>query len=216
MRNIGLLFIILVGCIVAGCSQDNMDPELYDEFGQKIEVTDSLKNGEDVGSLVCGDVSPVIVKINIQDKEGHNLLDPESEGNIVGSNLVKVEYNGKTYETQWNWKYDETPESRHYFAKFRGLLHFYTPSMESKPSEWVIWLGEIDGALSFDDKMKLTVGDKSYDIRICHTIEFGENAKYDKNASYHRTLKVYQDGKLIVSTEAEGNNLENPHLTLVM
>lgn len=70
-------------------------------------------NGEE--ALTIWDYSPVVCYVAVEDAEGHDLLDPQTEGNILGQD-IKADFMGDTYELN-----AEVVQTRYYLARFTGL-----------------------------------------------------------------------------------------------
>lgn len=146
---------------------------------------------EDEEPEIIWDIYPVIVYANVVDDRGKDLLDPETEGNIVGQELT-VEYDGEIYDTLWNtpwWGYEEK-QTRYYMAEFHGILHHPVNRMEAAGPDnpYVLEIGELPGDESFDVTLPVRYGDKVFSIRVVHEFKW-----IDDNPSI--STEIFLDGK---------------------
>lgn len=99
------------------------------------------------------DYAPYVLNINITDKEGNNLLDPDVDGNITDE-TIEMEYDGQTYtmvNTDDKYHGESIPVSRYY------LPHFYGLSLNSYRAPWHLSFGEFDRAVSAEYEMTLRI-----------------------------------------------------------
>ena len=150
------------------------------------------------------------IKIDIQDSEGHSLLDPNADNNIIGSD-VYLDYNGKSYNTYWEWDKEWDPtisatrdsahcnlpdpiiRSRVTNPQFQGIIHLLggQPNTDPVIYKWEIYIGQFSGSTA-EREMNLLVGDKSYDIKLVTVVE---GAITDRVKHVEKT--VYLDGEVV-------------------
>lgn len=116
------------------------------------------------------DFSPVELYIAISDGQGNQLLAPEYAGNIVGS-AITISEGSKVYEVDWT-AHDR--QSRDYLPDFYGAQ--YRPVIKwdghqpYESDEWRIHFGELDGGDDYDRTFKVTVQDKSFELRVTNSL----------------------------------------------
>lgn len=131
---------------------------------------------------VIYDFAPYTLNINVVDKEGNNLLDPDIEGNITGETIV-MDYDGQTYlMNNIGNSYPEmsTPVSRAYMPHFYGLV------LTSINGPWHLSFGEIDAAVSAEHNMVLRIPSRGINKHFNVVI----SSKHDDV-----TFKLKVDGK---------------------
>lgn len=138
------------------------------------------------------DIFPIEININVYDKSGQNLLIPDTEYTLVGSEAYLM-YDDQKYDIQWNTNEVEARDklTRMYLARFYGLLHFNTNwQWENKEPNWALYIGEMDGAKTFDRTMYLTIGGEKHSLRVKNIYD----SKSDGSPDIKR--EIYLDGKL--------------------
>lgn len=118
--------------------------------GTLLAVT--LTSCNDDNDMPIYDYSPYTLLISVENPAGENLLDPETEGNILDE-TVEMDYDGKTYTMNivepGTPLHTVKPESRYFMPSFYGLVVY------SYPKEYVpelstnhLYFGEFDCAYS--------------------------------------------------------------------
>jgi len=97
----------------------------------------------------CIDWAPIIVTVCVQDADGHDLLDPESE-HFLGDQ-IKMTFEGKDYPM--------SIPTKDYMPCFFGLE--LVNLRES--GIWNLRFGELDGGQNHDDRFTITWPDGSKD-----------------------------------------------------
>lgn len=139
------------------------------------------------------DISPVVLKIDIQDSNGANLLNPEVGGNLFGDTTIVAEYDGKTYRADWEYDLSKRYQSRTMLVIFEGL-YCYAPYEEingekKQSNNKSIYFGDIDGCESYDKTIVLKYPGQSHEIRVVNDYTV-------KNHVPKKTTRIYVDGKL--------------------
>lgn len=157
----------------------------------------SCSNSDD--DFLIYDIPPVLLKIDIQDSNGANLLNPEVNGNMYGDSTIVAEYDGKTYQADWEYDYNKENQSRAMLVIFRGLFcdaPYETINGEHKPgNNKSIYFGDLDGEVSFDKTIVLKYQGQSHEIRVVNDFTV-------KKGVPQKTTKIYVDGKLNESGES--------------
>ena len=110
-------------------------------------------NGEE--ALTIWDYSPVVCYVAVEDADGHDLLDPQTEGNILGQD-IKADFMGDTYELN-----AEVVQTRYYLARFTGLQLVYGGDEE----RYYLRFGELAGENTYENEpLTLHWGDGSTDV----------------------------------------------------
>lgn len=137
---------------------------------------------------VMWDIYPVDIIIDIVDAQGNNLLDPDVPGNIVGQELT-VDYEGKTYGTEWNALSLSPNQSRMILVEFYGLKHYLINRIHpySSSRRWALFLGDLRGDCDYDTTMVLKYKDREFEIRVVNNFEWVKHLP-------ERDTRVYLDG----------------------
>lgn len=98
-------------------------------------------NGEDVEDMAIWDFTPIVLQISVQDTQGNDLLNPETEGSIADQG-VKVIYKEETYE-----KDSVVSQTKAYLAHFEGLQ-----TIKSDEGKYYLTFGEFNGDDTFDNE----------------------------------------------------------------
>jgi len=98
-------------------------------------------------SCMIIDWTPVSVSFYVQDKDGHDLLNPEDEAFI--GDKISVSYNGMDY--------DYTPVTKMYPAVFNG----FTITKDNASARYIATFGEFDGGSNYNDDYIITLPDGS-------------------------------------------------------
>ena len=104
------------------------------------------------------DWSPVVLYFEIDDAAGNDLLDPELANKLVEETTIT--FKGKTYEVSRSWldtgnRRDASLETRYYMPTMVGLQLIkwsMVRTVETK-DRYVLYFGEIDGALEMDEDL---------------------------------------------------------------
>lgn len=83
------------------------------------------------------DINPLVIKVNVSDKSGKDLLNPDS-ANYIGNKGIKAIYQGKTYTVNSNLPNQN--HTRYYMAFFKGLYIEKTYS-----GKYALCFGEFQG-----------------------------------------------------------------------
>lgn len=112
-------------------------------------------NGDGDDDMIW-DFNPAGIEIMIVDEQGNNLLNPETEGNWMGSEF-QVECDDELYTANWTAQ-DNEPGSRFYMPTFMGLKaeRVFITSPE-KSNDYYLYFGEFDGSCDQDIEMKFAV-----------------------------------------------------------
>ena len=106
-------------------------------------------------ALTIWDYSPVVCYVAVEDADGHDLLDPQTEGNILGQD-IKADFMGDTYELN-----AEVVQTRYYLARFTGLQLVYGGDEE----RYYLRFGELAGENTYENEpLTLHWGDGSTDV----------------------------------------------------
>lgn len=146
---------------------------------------------------VMWDFSPIEIDIIIRDSEGHNLLDPDYEKNIIGSEVYMTCDDSRhdpqascvdsRHDVEWMW--GTQPVTRVYAALYYGIRHLntnlYSPST---PSEWILKIGEFPGDENCDRTFDLVINGKTHKLRLVNSFKWRRN---DPQID----TQIYLDGK---------------------
>lgn len=151
--------------------------------------------GSDAPDDLIWDIYPTGVAIYLVDKDGNNLLDPDTEGNWVGEQM-SISLNDDDYPAIWTYD-DYQSGTRAMKPVFHGLVWSgIFPYADQKGAH--LYFGEFDGASNHH--MSLTFGidmlNTVFDFKFTHTINWVKN---EPEISNYITYK----GK-----EIKGNKLE--------
>ena len=103
------------------------------------------------GSCMIMDWTPVKLRIYVENQAGEDLLDPDSEINMLEG--VTMTYRGETYELV------PEPETKYYLPHFDGLQ-----LMLDEDGRHYLYFGELDGAEEYNDDFTLAWGDATSDV----------------------------------------------------
>lgn len=138
------------------------------------------------------DVYPIELVMDVCDKNGNSLLNPEAPGNVVGEDMT-IEYKGEVYPIQW--KTDHPERSRYYLAVFMGMWHHrknrYEPALDQ--NVWVIRIGELPGDEKKEYTLPITFRGKTHTLYINHKW-YGVNSRRNKT-------EITFDGKKVKAHE---------------
>ena len=110
------------------------------------------------------DYTPVVLKVDVVNTQGDNLLDESYAGNILDKELT-ITYKGNTTQISRTAPEALMPQSRALMPHWYGAFimsgeNYWTV----KPVEPAIFIGEFDGGLSGTVALTLQLGDKSFDL----------------------------------------------------
>ncbi len=99
----------------------------------------SCKNNDEADNdLVIWDIAPIEFHIYVEDAAGRDLLNPETEGNILKQDIYAI------YD-QKNYKLNEKPlQTRYYMPHFYGLK-----TVKGNDGRYYAFFGEFDGAIDW-------------------------------------------------------------------
>lgn len=113
----------------------------------------ACSESEDESYGIIGDFTPIEFYIYVQDTQGNDLLNPQTEGNILGQE-IKAVYHGKEYPLNATY-----PDTRVYLASSNGLQLLFTEGY------YLLCFGELQGESTYNDEtITLYWGDGSSDI----------------------------------------------------
>lgn len=115
----------------------------------------SCGDDDDNDDVIC-DFAPIIVSFNIQNDSGENLLSPDCDENIIGSNDITLIYEGQEYHVIW--RYPPYQYSRLYYAQFFGL--YYNPEYNH------LCIGEFDQLDKIDKTFIVRYNGKDNTFRL--------------------------------------------------
>ncbi len=125
------------------------------------------------------DFTPMNITFSVSDDDGNDLLDPESELNIL--DRITVQYNGGEYSVG---EFDGSPNTRAYMPRWEGL---YTRYSEYE-GRWLLHFGEFspDFGDHHNDKMTIDWGNGTKD-----QISFDFYVTYKRcDPTVHRRFRV--------------------------
>lgn len=103
------------------------------------------------GGCMIMDWAPVILRIYVENQAGEDLLDPDSEINLLEG--VTMTYRGETYGLV------PEPETKYYLPHFDGL-----ELMLDKEGRYYLYFGELDGAEEYSEDFTIVWGDGTSDV----------------------------------------------------
>lgn len=143
---------------------------------------------------IIWDIYPAGITIRLVDSDGRNLLDPNVEGNWVGSPM-HIEYEGQSYSAIW--ERESIPrETRAYMPYFYGLIWdgvFYPDE-----SHYCLYFGEFAGDKSYNMKTTFAIEE----LNTVFEIEYIRKFEWKKNKP-HSTNYIYLNGQ-----KSEGSSVE--------
>lgn len=102
----------------------------------------------DRGCDAIWDFTPMDITFSVADAEGNDLLDPDSELNILDK--ITVRYNGKEYSVG---ELDGNPGTRAYMPHWEGLYTRYS----KREGCWLLYFGEFSPDFGNHRNDKLTI-----------------------------------------------------------
>lgn len=166
MKKVKLLFLFLILFSISG-------------------VLSSCNQTEDDYYII--DWAPVSLFIEVKDKAGNDLLDPDVENNILAGTTIL--YKGTTYEVKRDHydqflDYLQKTATRAYLAHMYGLqlMNKNMFNREDLTDVFYLEFGEIDGAVDMDEDFVITWPDKSKNVIHYHCSDH----KYGKNPDCNR------------------------------
>lgn len=149
-------------------------------------VLSSCDSSEDDNDYII-DWAPVSFFIEVRDKAGNDLLDPDAENNILAETTIT--YKGETYEVSRD-NYDkfldylQNTATRAYAAHMYGvqLMNKNLFNRDDLSNDFYLEFGEIDGALDMEEDFVITWPDKSKNVIHYHCSDH----KYGKNPDCKR------------------------------
>lgn len=166
----------------------------------------SCSDDDDDSGIICGDIMPVEISIEISDADGNDLLDPKYENNIIGEDITMI-YDGETYDVMWNTPDPLHPEghteSRYHPVTYFCMSHHLFRSFDepSETNKWVLQIGEFTGYENHDIVIPLKIKGKAYDIHFVHEFEWGstfKNTLYKTSAYLNGKKYEYAYVKIII------------------
>lgn len=141
----------------------------------------------DIGNDMIWDIYPVNISFYVQDREGNDLLNPTTEGNIL-KNDIKVLYNGEEYPRD-----KDMSKTRAYLAVLSGL------KTDKYGNDYLLIFGEFDGAKDHNDSFTIDWGDGTQDrISFIHRFEMGNNEPKTYLTEVYLNRKKMEEGFTIV------------------
>ena len=155
--------------IAAGGGCDKHVPDGYDG-DRKTEAQENpnkYENDDNEEEIIVQEIYPFSIDFTVEDSDGNNLLDPETEGSIT-DNGIKAIFRGVTYvkdstEAVWNPYTADVPysedmatdghnpgsfDTKAYIATFYGLIGIYNQYYLG----YYLSFGELDGEEEFIDE----------------------------------------------------------------
>lgn len=134
-KSIGLLLLFTFCCInFTACETEN--------------------NENDDEEFAIWDFAPIVLYISVQDEQGYDLLNPDTQGSIA-SNDIKATFRGNIYE-----KDALIAQTRFYMPTFGGLQTGIT-----KKGKYFLTFGELSGTSTFDnEEVIIDWGDNTQDV----------------------------------------------------
>lgn len=147
----------------------------------------SCKSDDDI---IFYDILPITVEMDVCDKSGNTLLNPDATGSIVGEEMT-IEYNGETYPIRWQT--DNAAPSRALPATFTGMWHHRKDNSQPafNPKNWTITIGEFPGEDTKEHALKINFRGKTHTLHI-------NNRWYGLDDRRNRT-EIYFDGAKVTS-----------------
>ncbi len=132
------------------------------------------------------DISPVNYTVQVRDKDGNDLLDPEN-GNAIDPQSIIATFRGETYSIS-----EQKTGTKAYMPHFYGLrIKTFPEYPESAYKGYCLTFGELDGAESYgNEELKIQWGDGTED-----TISFTRNFKWAFDGSPKIKQKWFLNGK---------------------
>lgn len=155
--NFALAFVLVALCLpLTSCSDSKDEPKKEDN--------------EDVNYY---DIPPITFNLDIRDSQGHNLLNPENDGNFFGKE-IKVEFDGKFYTVDWNGSVNK---SRALPAVFEGLKL----NGSKNPESYLLTFGEFSPTENHDFTINLLLPgyDEKYSIRLVNKFRWASDRDHD-------------------------------------
>lgn len=150
--------------------------------------------GDDDDDIKIWDFSPVSIRLDIVDTEGNDLLDADTPGNILESELTAT-FDGKEYTLATDDDPDAGPlsvKSREILSQFYGLYiqtpdHYFTEGKHN-----LLCFGEFKGFENFDHTVIFHFPTADRDI----TVRVVSKARWDGDTP-NWELEYYLDGQQI-------------------
>ena len=157
----------------------------------------SCSENEENPDDIIWDFAPINFTLSVQDEQGNDLLNPQTEGNILNQD-IKAIYQEKTY------RMDELamPVTKAYMAILYGLRH-----VEAEDGRWLLRFGELQGERTYDNEtITLDWGDGTSDV-ITFSSRLTWNSPEDPEFDRHFYLNgVKQESSSFVLTKAPGTS----------
>ncbi len=131
---------------------------------------------------VIWDINPTGISIFLVDEKGNNLLDPATQGNWIGEEIIMT-YEGEAYNADWEYCMPKTG-TRYLMAIFDGLVWTGWLSSDSKYN--LLYFGGFNGDYDLDISLNFSIPalNLSYDIRFTHEFYWEEHKPKRKDHIY--------------------------------
>lgn len=106
-----------------------------------LTACDNKDDNKDDDEMLIWDFAPIVLNLSVQDAQGNDLLNPETEGSIANQG-IKAIYHGEIYE-----KDSVVSQTKAYLAQFAGLQ-----TSKSKDGKYYLTFGEFNGDDTFDNE----------------------------------------------------------------
>ena len=179
--KIRLLTIMLSLFLLCFVSCDNEKEDVLNPEEDSQEQPDNEPDPD-----IIFDIFPIELGISVTDKQGQNLLEPETEGNILNSKMYII-VNEKEYEVGMErpeQPYWPDPFTRSLPAEWYGAFiapTFWTTDSEDPDFSFNrLWIGEFDG-LDDEDKVELYLDGHQFEITITNKMIDWSNFHIDRH-----------------------------------
>ena len=131
------------------------------------------------------DFTPVKVPITLTDSEGHDLLDPQFEGNWLSKRIIGS-FDGETYEgIETHLSPAAEAQTKMVLAIVEGFSVY--PLDYTGTDRYILYFGDLDAADKWDTDLAIAWPDGSRDvIRVQHASRW----KFDGNPEFYTGYKL--------------------------
>lgn len=161
----------------------------------------TLVSCEEFGEDWIVDWSPVKILIEVHDKDGNDLLDPDNPNNLIKGTTIN--YRGETLEVNTSiLEYDRETyyaKTRAYAPEFRGLYLALKNWYQDDGEGYILCLGEIDGAVNMDEDFVITWADGTQNTIHYHCSDHKEGKHPTCTRWYKLDGKKQDDNRFVLT-----------------
>lgn len=183
-------------CVITDSVMD-VESGYYSDRGEPISnfIFQKCETQESVAHRMVYDFAPIEFQVFMTDNDGHDLLDPTYQNNLIKN--LSVIYQGKIYPLQTEEEaYNNQVSTRVYASTFRGLvLRKYWSHLTFTYGEYEMVFGEFSGSENVD-KLEITLNlPNNQQIRLAYSndLKWTSNGEPEINRTFYYNDQALND-----------------------